>query len=490
MAGATRSFRTDSSIDETAPVAARTSEASRRYAVVTFCAVAVFTFFFVLTFGRDEWFLYDEWDFLTKRSGGSVGDLFRPHAEHWVTFPILTYRLLWTIFGVRTYLPYLAIVVVLHVTVAALLRVVMLRAGVGPWVATIATSLFLLFGSGAQDIVWAFQMGFVASIVFGLTHLLLADHDGPLDRRDWYGLAAGTAGMLCSGVALPMTVAVGVAVLVRRGWRYVLFHTLPLAALYAVWLVSIGRQGLGDAASSPGRVAAFAGRILTRTFVALGYGPVIGLLLAVVLIVGLLLVARDTDARRRLAAPTGLVLGAAVFAIVTAYGRALIPVVQSRYLHVTAAMVSPAIALAADAVVRRWRGSAVVVLALLAVGIPGNTLTLYRPLDRARPAERLFRRDVLATARLPAARLVAGATAPFRCEPDLPIGWLVANVRSGRIPGPGRVSAPEAARLSWRLKQAGRGGHRVACSALGRPRDHRGSAPRDGPATEHGCVDE
>ena len=36
------------------------------------------------------------------RTGGNLGDLFRSHYQHWVTLPVLAYRLLWTVFGIRT----------------------------------------------------------------------------------------------------------------------------------------------------------------------------------------------------------------------------------------------------------------------------------------------------------------------------------------------------------------------------------------------------
>ena len=63
-------------------------------------------------------------------------------------------------FGLREYMPYLALVVVLHLSVAALMRATMRRLGVRAWIATAAASLFALFGSGHEDIAWAFQIGF------------------------------------------------------------------------------------------------------------------------------------------------------------------------------------------------------------------------------------------------------------------------------------------------------------------------------------------
>src|SRR2546429_5857685 len=42
-------------------------------------------------------------------------------------------------------------------------------------------------------------------------------------------------GPLCSSVALTMVGVVGLATLVRRGWRPAVLHTAPLVAVYAIW---------------------------------------------------------------------------------------------------------------------------------------------------------------------------------------------------------------------------------------------------------------
>lgn len=94
---------------------------------------------------------------------------------------------MYSVFGLREYWPYQLIVISLHLTVAVLLRVVMRRAGVGPWLATICAGVFVLFGPGEDNILWAFQIGFAGALVLGIVQLLLADHDGPFNRRDWAG---------------------------------------------------------------------------------------------------------------------------------------------------------------------------------------------------------------------------------------------------------------------------------------------------------------
>jgi hypothetical protein len=184
------------------------------FALVEFAALVLW-----LILGRSQWFYHDEWDFLAARKAGDLGDLFRPHNEHWTTLPILVYRALFALFGLRAYLPYRLVVLFLHLVAAALLLVAMRRAGVRPWIATAAASLLAFFGAGWQNIIQPFQICFTASLVLGLGQLLLADHDGALDRRDYVGLVAGLAGLMTSGVAVSMTVVVGLAVLLRGGLR-------------------------------------------------------------------------------------------------------------------------------------------------------------------------------------------------------------------------------------------------------------------------------
>src|SRR5690606_6436287 len=136
--------------------------------------------------------------------------------------------------------------IVVHISVVSLLMVAMRRSGVRPWTTTAAGLLLLFLGSGSENIIWAFQTTFNGSLMFGLVHLLLADHDGPLTRRDWLGLAAGFACLLCSGVAVAMVAVVGVAVLVRRGIRPSLFHTVPLVAGYGLWFVLVSHDAYGQ----------------------------------------------------------------------------------------------------------------------------------------------------------------------------------------------------------------------------------------------------
>jgi hypothetical protein len=367
---------------------------SARVALLVFVLVTAVALGLYLGFGQRQSFFLDDWDFLAHRDGGDLGDLLRPHNEHWSTLPILVYRGLWGLFGVRTYLPYQLLLVLLHLTAAGLLRAVMRRACVGPWIATAAAALFLLFGAGYENVVWAFQIGFVGSLVLGLTQLLLADHDGPLDRRDWFGLLAGFVGLLCSGLAVTMTIVVGLAMLLRRGWRVALFHAAPLAVVYVLWWASKARDAYTSPRRALGPVIRFVRTGLGATFDAMGQLPGAGIALGVLLVVGLALAWRDLDRaelRRRAAVPGAMLAGTIVFLVISGVGRSTSfgPdfARSSRYLHLVAALALPAIAVAAQAVAQRWRMLAPAVVVLLLVGIPGNlhVLSDYEPFSQPNP---------------------------------------------------------------------------------------------------------
>ena len=321
---------------------------AERPAFFTFLGAEAVALVFYMSISRPMWFYLDEWDFLANRTGGNLDDLFRAHNEHWVTLPVLVYRAMWSIFGINTYRPYQLLIVLMHLGAALLVRTVMRRVGVRPWTATVVAGAFVFFGSGYQNIVLPFQITLVGSLVFGLVHLLLATHDGPLDRRDWFGLAAGLAGLMCSGVGVSMVVAVGFAVLLARGWRLALLHTVPLAAVYLLWYRWIGHVGYNGYRARPGQVVSFVRSLVAASFRAMGHGGVARTRAR--------RVARGRPARRVEAAavrdvpPAGRDAArparrrASRCSRITGLGRAGIHSFQekSRYLHLVAAMTFPA----------------------------------------------------------------------------------------------------------------------------------------------------
>jgi hypothetical protein len=415
---------------------------ARRAAAAAFAVVEVAGFIFYIVAGSRIWFFRDDWEFLADR-GVNMHDLLRQHGGHFVALPILVFRAMYYIVGLRSYVPYQVLPIALHLAAAALLRVIMRRAGVSPWIATVAASLFVFFGSGSQDILWGFQIAFTGPLVLGMVQLILADHDGPIDRRDWIGIAAGAAALMCSGVAVAMVAIVGITVLIRRGWRVgwraAAFHTLPLGVAYAAWWLHYS-SGSGPTVTKPSVLIDWVRTGIAGAFDALGQVAFVGWALAIMLVAGLVLAWRQydtTERRRRGAAISAMLVGAFGFLLISGVNRASLGThfaSSSRYLHIVAALLLPSLAVAADALIRRRRAFAPLVVALFLIGIPGNLAGTSKNF----PAKAYFASYEQMVRSLPRMTLATRVPRDVRPElvnaPWINVGWLLDGAHSGRIP--------------------------------------------------------
>jgi hypothetical protein len=202
----------------------------------------------LLRVNRRQWFFGDEWAYLTDVASHRV-DLFAPHNEHWQTVPKLVYWLLVELFGVRSYLPYTLLLVAAHLVVAHLLWRIALRAGAEPFVATVLVGVFALLGAGAENLLWAFQLGFLFSLLFGFVGVLLVDHDDRNVLRDLAAAVAGLVAVMSSGIGVPMVVVVAMVTWLRRG----LITALRISALpgvaFLLWFLTQGRDSVGTTTS-------------------------------------------------------------------------------------------------------------------------------------------------------------------------------------------------------------------------------------------------
>ena len=185
-------------------------------------------------------FYLDEWDFLAYRGihfSGSEG-LFVPHNEHWTTIPILIWRGLFNVVGVRHYWLYTLPMIVAHLVVVSLLWRLMLRHRVEPWVATLLAAAFAVLGAGSGNITSAFQIAFVGSVAFGFLAIEAIEHD-----RFWLASVWGIAALMCSNIGVPMVFACAIVALVRRRYRGAVVAIVPPALTFVIWYVLIGHVG-------------------------------------------------------------------------------------------------------------------------------------------------------------------------------------------------------------------------------------------------------
>ncbi len=421
----------------------RVSDRVALWAFVAYVAISVPVILFHI--GSYHWFFGDEWSFLGDRDGGSLHDLFASHGEHWTTVPVVVYRVLFRLFHLDSYRPYQVVVVIAHATTALLLRAIARRGGARPWTATIVVAVFVLYGPGEQNIVWAFQMTFVGAILLGLVHLLLADHDGPFGRRDLAGVGAGLLGLMCSGVALVMVAVVGLAVFARRGWRMAAYHTAPLAAAYCIWYAATAPGGIENSygrGPTARELARFTWSGVSGLFESLGGIDALGVAVAVIMAGGIwvALRARRPAERRQLVAPLALVAGVPLYLIGTGWTRWFLTPdagAQSRYLYTMAAFVLPALAIAVDALALQWRLLAPLLLGLFVFAAVANVDDFGSSFFTDAQTHERERSFMTALAASEAARDAPGYLRPRNW---VTIGWLRERSRTGELPRPTDVT--------------------------------------------------
>jgi len=337
----------------------------------------VAAFPFLLWCGRRQWFFLDEWAFLVNRTVTQPSSLLEGHNGHWVTLPAVAYRLLFRVFGLRSYTPYLASAVIVHIGVVVVVWLTMRRLRVRPAIATLTALPFALYGAGRTNILFGFQIALTGSIVLGLAHLLTATEGPPSTRRDLIGMLLGLGAIMCSAVGIPIVAGVALAVLIRRGWRAAAFHAAPLGLVYIAWYLAYGADPNANYNGAT-ETLSFVRTMAKGVFVGLGQSSLVGLGLATVAAVGVVCAYRAARVDRHGAIPStvvALLVSAAGFAFVTGvraggYGAEF--GATERYVYVAAALLLPLVALGAEALARHATVLGAVPLVLLLIGLPGN----------------------------------------------------------------------------------------------------------------------
>lgn len=351
-----------------------TDRARRTWLIIHLAALAA-AGVILLYANRGQWFFGDEWEFLVNRGFDSPRfDLWRPHNEHWSTIPIIVTSLLRDVFGLGTYWPFIGVLVLAHLGLAHLLWRVSLRAGAAPAIATAGAIVFSLLGAGSENLLWAFQIGFIGSVLFGWWAMLVGATEDRLGKRDIWVVVLLLCSLMCAGLGVPMVAGTVLAILVRsRSWLRAAVVGAPPTIAFVIWYVLVGdvnaraadpekRSGsllerfVDEAHTVAERVTGAPHAVVTVLLLA-------GTLWAVWAFIG---AARGVPSLRVQAAPLGGLGAAWVFLTMLMLGRGELG--SSRYLYVVTAMLLPfvmvTLSLLAKAV---WaQGLVVAALALVA----------------------------------------------------------------------------------------------------------------------------
>lgn len=295
----------------------------------------------ILFLARGGTFYFDEWTFILTAPRWTAATYLQPHNEHPAVLFRALYSLLLHTVGLRSYLPYLAVLALAHLAnVVLLFEIVRRRAG--DLVAIAAAALLMLLGAGWDDLLWAFQMAWLLSVAFGLG-MLLALARPPGRASVAVAAACLLVSLALSGIGVAFAIAAVVTLALDRQGRRLLLWLAPVGLALAAWYALAGRFG-----NHPNPQPTFANLWLDPLYVLWGLGQSVAALIGEGGAVGPVLLVLGAGAvawrwRRGGADPLaiGVAAGLAGFYLVTGLTRAQLGIEQSgssRYVYVAAVL--------------------------------------------------------------------------------------------------------------------------------------------------------
>lgn len=325
--------------------------------------------------GRDQWFIRDDWAFLFSRDrfrevGGLDTMLLQPQDGHWMTWPILTFHAVRAVFGIGSYLPYLIVLWLTHLGIVLLARAWMRRLGVSAWTTTLMTAVLFVFGAGWENLLFAVQIVYNFSLLAFLAQMLLVDHEGPVDRRDWAGSGISLIGVSSSGFGPFFGFGVGLLLALRRRWTAAAVAVVPQALAWCWWWLTWGADPAGDAGNAGVRfVISFVQYGVWSTFGSLVGTGLLGWSAFLLCIAMILWPGTDTARRVPMIAflATALVMFAGIGMRREVFGSTAAG--WPRYQYMAAMMVAPVLAVGLDQARRfapwaRWIPRVILVVAV------------------------------------------------------------------------------------------------------------------------------
>ena len=204
----------------------------------------------------------DDWQYVLDGRPLRAHVLLEPHLQHLSTLPILAYRALRAVFGIASYWPYIVLLLVLHAAACLLLYAVS-RRYIGSLAALAPTAVLALLGPAWHDLLWAFQIAYIAPVAAGLV-MLLAMH-----RHDTGGDVIAAIGLLASvfsgsdGLGMIVLAAVLIASERPPAWRRLWIPGLATTA-YLAWYAAYGVSDID--AHNVGRIWTYVPEALAAAF--------------------------------------------------------------------------------------------------------------------------------------------------------------------------------------------------------------------------------
>lgn len=293
----------------------------------------------LLSLFEDRIFFFDEWDFVVNRNQLSIESIFSSHNGHPSAVTAAVYLLFLNLFGIDFFSPFIIAGLAVHLLVTVLVGRIVAQ-HVSQWVALPAIIAMGLLGTGWQNSMWPFQIGFMGSVAsFLATVLLLGDGTtAPGSRKLTLSSIALVIGVMCSSVGLAGIGAVALMTIGDRSRRQREWWTaLPAAVIYSLWYVGFGSGTATSVSLSPSVVADYVLQSASFAAASLGAASQIWGALVIGLLIPLLTLRirrAGKEMRSSLLLPTSFL---ALFWVMTAVSRGdLGELGASRYTYIGA----------------------------------------------------------------------------------------------------------------------------------------------------------
>lgn len=202
---------------------------------------AIASFVWIISRDAHLTFIADDWELLVNRQGTGISYFLDSFHGNILIGPAIVYNSLRALIGIDSATPFFVVSITAFVTSGVLLFVY-LRRRVGDWPALIAAILLLFLGAAFEDLLFAFQIGYYASVAAGLGMLIALDRED--ERGDWIACVLLVVSVVFSSVGLAFAVgALADLAFGQRPWARRAYFVAWAVLLYGVWWVGWGRHG-------------------------------------------------------------------------------------------------------------------------------------------------------------------------------------------------------------------------------------------------------
>ena len=336
--------------------------------------------------GGGNTFFYDEWTWIVTRSSG-LHSILSSYNNHLLIMPLALYQLLLRTIGLDHYWFFRLLHTVVHLGCVAAVYF-FARPRIGP-AALLLTLPILVLGFGWEYVLWAVNIGFVASIALSICALLALDRGTVRSAQVACGLLV--LALACSEFTVAFTLGIAAELLFRGDRLKRAYVWMVPLILYGVWWLAYHEPSMAgqNLSSAPAYAADLAAAAAGGLFgLSLEWGRVLLAIGGVFLL-------------RRLAQPgaltprvVGLLIAAGAFWLFVALGRAQLgDPAAPRYVYT-------GVVLLALIVAETWRGArldrpAMAVAALAALfALAGNIHVLTNGETELRVGSQVVRAEL------------------------------------------------------------------------------------------------